>query len=66
MEDVVTKLYPHMLDIKSDLLENGAKISLVSGSGASVFGIFMNDYDLNLATKNMKDKYSFVKKVELI
>lgn len=66
MEDVVTDLYPHLLDIKGDFLDNGAEVTLISGSGASIFGIFVDDETYNLAYENLKDKYDFVKKVELI
>lgn len=66
MEDVVTDLYPHLLDIKGDFLDNGAEVTLISGSGASIFGIFADDGTYNLAYENLKDKYDFVKKVELI
>lgn len=66
MEDVVTDLYPHLLDIKGDFLDNGAEVTLISGSGASIFGIFVDDETYNFAYENLKDKYDFVKKVELI
>lgn len=66
MEDVITDLYPHLLDIKGDFLDNGAEVTLISGSGASIFGIFVDEETYNLAYENLKDKYDFVKKVELI
>ncbi len=66
MEDVITDLYPHLLDIKGDFLDNGAEVTLISGSGASIFGIFEDEETYNLAYENLKDKYDFVKKVELI
>lgn len=66
MEDVATDLFPHLLDIKSDFLDNNAEVCLISGSGASIFGIFMDDESIENAYIDMKDKYEFVKKVELI
>ena len=66
MEEVVTSLHPHLASIKDDFIKNGAEVSLVSGSGASIFGIFPNDESLDAAYKNMKAKYEFVEKVELI
>ena len=66
MENVVTELYPHLLDIKYDFLDLGAEVSLISGSGASIFGIFMDDMSLNKAYKNLNKKYKFVRKVELV
>lgn len=66
MEDVVTDIYPHLLDLKYEFLEYGAEVTLISGSGASVFGIFMDDESLEFAYKKMSEKYEFVKKVELV
>ena len=66
MEDVVIDLHPHLLDIKFEFLDLGAEISLISGSGASIFGIFMDDETLDDAYNKMKDKYYFVEKVGIL
>ncbi|MFO3665980.1 4-(cytidine 5'-diphospho)-2-C-methyl-D-erythritol kinase [Anaerococcus sp. ENR0831] len=66
MEDVVTDMYPHLLDLKYEFLEYRAEVTLISGSGASIFGIFMDDESLEFAYKKMSEKYEFVKKVELV
>lgn len=66
MEDVITDHYPHLLKIKEDLLDKGAEIALISGSGASIFGIFMDDKSLDAAYKSLESKYSFVEKVALL
>lgn len=66
MEDVLVKIHPHLIDIKNELLNNGAEVSLVSGSGASIFAIFRDDQSLENAYNKMSKKYKFVKKVELI
>ncbi|MFO3717919.1 4-(cytidine 5'-diphospho)-2-C-methyl-D-erythritol kinase [Anaerococcus sp. ENR1011] len=66
MEDVVTDIHPHLLDIKNEFLNNGAEVTLVSGSGASIFGIFMDDDSIDNAYKKMREDYEFVEKVELI
>nr|WP_072537854.1 4-(cytidine 5'-diphospho)-2-C-methyl-D-erythritol kinase [Anaerococcus mediterraneensis] len=66
MEDVVCRDFPKLMDIKEKLLSLGAKKALVSGSGASVFGIFFDENDLEEAYQSIKDSYRFVKKVELI
>ena len=42
-EDVLLEDYPELAYIKGVLLETGAEASLVSGSGASVFGIFSDE-----------------------
>ena len=66
MEDVVIDLYPHLLDIKYEFLDFGAEICLISGSGASIFGIFKDDESLDFAYERMNDKYGFVRKVDLL
>lgn len=66
MEDVVLRDFPHLVAIKEKLRKNGAIKALVSGSGASIFGIFKDDISLNRAFEKLKDSYKFVRKVELI
>lgn len=66
MEDVVLRDFPHLVDIKENILNNGAIKSLVSGSGASIFGIFKDEESLDLAYEELKDSYSLVRKVDLI
>ena len=66
MEDVVIDIHPHLLDIKKEFLNNGAEVTLISGSGASIFGIFMDDDSIDNAYKKMRENYEFVEKVELI
>ncbi|WP_151409104.1 4-(cytidine 5'-diphospho)-2-C-methyl-D-erythritol kinase [Anaerococcus sp. Marseille-P9784] len=66
MEDEVFRLFPHLSEIKNELGNYGALNALVSGSGASIFGIFTDDMKLNNAYLKLKDKYDFVEKVEFI
>lgn len=66
MEDVVLKDFPNLVAIKKRLVENGAVKSLVSGSGASIFGVFENENTLDSAYQRLKDSYEFVRKVDLI
>lgn len=66
MEDVVLKDFPHLVDIKKNILKHGALMSLVSGSGASIFGIFKDERTLDIAFEALKDSYKFVRKVGLI
>ena len=66
MEEVVLRDFPHLNTIKENLLANGASKALVSGSGATVFGIFFDDEALDKAYENLKDSYDFVEKVDLI
>ena len=66
MENVVADMYPHLLEIKYEFLDYGSEVTLISGSGASIFGIFMDDESLDIAYKKMNEKYEFIKKVELV
>lgn len=66
MEAVVLRDFLHLNTIKENLLANGASKALVSGSGATVFGIFFDDKALDKAYENLKDSYNFVEKVDLI
>lgn len=66
MEEVVLRDFPHLNTIKENILANGASKALVSGSGATVFGIFFDDETLDKAYENLKDVYDFVEKVDLI
>jgi 4-diphosphocytidyl-2-C-methyl-D-erythritol kinase len=66
MEDVALEEFAHLKDIKEELLELGAEISLMSGSGASIFAVFCHKKDLDLAYEKIKDKYKYVEKVALI
>lgn len=40
LEEVVHEKYPLINDLKAALLDSGAKMALMSGSGSSVYGIF--------------------------
>ena len=40
LEEVVREKYPLIGDLKAALLDSGAKMALMSGSGSSVYGIF--------------------------
>ena len=46
LESVTIKMYPQIEDIKMQMLNFGAVGSLMSGSGATVFGIFENKENL--------------------
>ncbi len=55
-EEVVFKLEPEIERVKKSLLLNKAKTALMSGSGASVFGIFENEKHLQTAFNNLKSE----------
>lgn len=48
-EPVILSLYPEIARVRRGLIEHGARVALLAGSGASVFGIFDNREALGLA-----------------
>jgi 4-diphosphocytidyl-2-C-methyl-D-erythritol kinase len=68
LENPAFKIAPIIGEIKNNLNLNGAKISKMSGSGSSVFGIFDNQNSLQIAFENLKKIYPdfFVKRISLI
>lgn len=48
-EEVLLEDYPELVHLKSVLLQAGAETALVSGSGATMFGIFSNESMARLA-----------------
>lgn len=60
MEDNIIKEHPKIQEIKEIMIKNGALGSLMSGSGASVFGLY-DDLDyLKFAEKKLKESFPFV------
>jgi len=70
LEETVFGIHPQLQDIKSLFLELGSELSLVSGSGAAVFGLFRdgekafgtferlkNIYPLHLVETLSRDRY---------
>jgi 4-diphosphocytidyl-2-C-methyl-D-erythritol kinase len=53
-EDVVISEYPVVREIKHRLLEMGAVISAMSGSGSTVFGVFRSKVEADKAAQSMK------------
>ncbi len=50
-EDHIFKVYPIIADVKNHLYQAGALYASMSGSGASVFGIFKHQPDLSVLEK---------------
>ena len=64
MEDVVFSLHPDLLDIKNKLrVFNSAP--LMSGSGATIFGIFADEKSLEEAYDYFKEIYEYTYKVRV-
>lgn len=54
------KMYSKIQDIKNKLIECGAIYSAMSGSGGSVFGIFVNENEMKESYVKIKQKYKYV------
>jgi 4-diphosphocytidyl-2-C-methyl-D-erythritol kinase len=57
LETVVIPRYPEIAVVKKKLLENGAIGALMSGSGSSVFGMFVDSQTARLAGKALAPHY---------
>lgn len=59
-EDVILPLRPAVSEIKETMRECGATVSMMSGSGPSVFGIFEKEEDAKKARELLREKNCFV------
>ena len=66
LESVTIKKYSEIEDIKEKMMNHGALGSLMSGSGATVFGIFDNDETLNECKTELKKTMKTVVRVVTI
>lgn len=66
MESVSEKLVEEISVIKDQLNDLGADLSLMSGSGPTVFGIFGNTQDYENCYNKLKDKYKYVFKTKTL
>lgn len=66
MEDAIIPEHPIIGQIKEEIIEAGALGALMSGSGASVFGLFDDDEKLKFAYKKLHGKVPVVYKVNTI
>ena len=58
-EKTIFEIYPEIRRAKDRLLENGAKSALMSGSGASVFGIFEKEETRQATIKALQDEVNW-------
>ncbi len=65
MEEVSFKIYPVLEDIKKKLNDSGANLSLMSGSGPSIFGLYEDTKLRDKAYEELKNDYKYVIKSKL-
>ena len=53
-EEVIKTTYPEVTEIREKLESSGALFSSLSGSGSTMFGIFNNFFEANLAQQKLK------------
>lgn len=66
MEEVSFSIYPELEEIKEKIKETGAKISLMSGAGPSIFGLYDDISTRDRAYDLLKDKYKIVEKTRMV
>jgi len=59
--ELIALRIPEILNAKNILTKNGAIISMLCGSGSSVFGIFEDENSQNTAYEKLKDNYNIFK-----
>jgi 4-diphosphocytidyl-2-C-methyl-D-erythritol kinase len=59
-EDLVFHYYPEIKEIKEKLYSSGAILSLLSGSGSTVFGLFEQEKNCLSAVKQFKNCFTFI------
>jgi 4-diphosphocytidyl-2-C-methyl-D-erythritol kinase len=57
LEKIVFEEFKEVEKIKIAMIKNKARLSLMSGSGSSVFGLFDNETDMVECKKIMEKKY---------
>lgn len=57
LEEIIFGLYPQLRVIKRIFQSHGSELSLVSGSGSAVFGIFFDKENARRALKELKKSY---------
>ena len=60
LELVTSDLFPEINEIKASLDKAGAVVSMMTGSGPTVFGVFETEADAQKAVKKLKMQYSQV------
>jgi 4-diphosphocytidyl-2-C-methyl-D-erythritol kinase len=65
LESVTIEKYPVLDKIKRELLNNKASMSMMSGSGSTVFGLFENNDNASAAAKKITEKFTDMKVIQV-
>ncbi len=57
LEAVVFRIHPQLAEIKQEIKRSGAELSLMSGSGSALFGLFLEEEPARFAAFRMKGRY---------
>ena len=57
LEQVVFRDYPEVANVKATLLESGAELALMSGSGSAVYALFRHEADATHTAESMQERY---------
>ena len=60
LEEVTIKTHTEILEIEKIMLKNNAEGSIMSGSGPTVFGLYVNKSDANTCKKELEEVYNQV------
>ena len=65
MEEAAFEIYPDLKKIKEDIRKSGAELSLMSGAGTTVFGIFEDKDKRDRVFESLSTKYGNIWKAKL-
>lgn len=57
LEPVVFRIYPQLAEIKQEIANSGAELSMMSGSGSAIYGLFTDRKQAEEAANKFKDRY---------
>lgn len=57
LEAVAFRIHPQLAEIKQEIKRSGAELSLMSGSGSALFGLFLEEKPARVAAFSMKGRY---------
>ena len=58
LENIVLRMYPELRGIRDELYEAGADVSLLSGSGSTVFGVYCESAAAKQAAQQLRKRFT--------